>query len=107
MRDFAPFMEMRPRFIPGFTHTLEGGGEFISFDIWEWEEGPPLIATQNLFIISGRQNDYTTSKHQVVFRPLSTDEVKVVLLEAGFEEISDQPDRSERVLVARKPLGAT
>jgi hypothetical protein len=45
-------------------------------------------------------------KRQVVFRPLSTDEVKVVLLEVGFEEITDQPDRSERVLVARKPLGA-
>jgi hypothetical protein len=38
-----------------------------------------------------------------MFRPLSTDEVKVVLLETGFEDVTDQPDRSERVLVARKP----
>ncbi len=106
MRDFGPFMETRPRFIPSFAHTLEDSSEFITFDIWEWEEGPPVIATQNLYIVQGKGEDYQTIKRQVVFRPLSTDEVKVVLLEAGFEEITDQPDRSERVLVARKPLGA-
>lgn len=106
MRDFGPFMEDRPRFIPGFTHELDDGREFITFDIWDWQEGPPVIATQNLFIVQGQDNDYTTIKRQVTFRPLSTDEVKVVLLEAGFEDITDQPDRTERVLVARKPLGA-
>ncbi|MBZ0299214.1 MAG: class I SAM-dependent methyltransferase [Anaerolineae bacterium] len=106
MRDFAPFMEARPRFIPGFTHDFEDGSEFITFDIWEWQDGPPVIATQNLYIVEGKGNKHTAMKRQVIFRPLSTDEVKVVLLEAGFEEITDQPDRSERVLVARKPLGA-
>jgi hypothetical protein len=30
--------------------------------------------------------------------------VKVVLLDIGFEEIADTVDRSERILVARKPL---
>jgi hypothetical protein len=64
-----------------------------------------MIATQNLFIVKGKSPHYQTIKRQVVYRPLSTDEVKVALLEAGFEEISDQPDRTERVLVARKPLG--
>jgi glycine/sarcosine N-methyltransferase len=106
MRDFAPFMEARPRFIPGLVHELEDNREFITFDIWEWEDGPPVIATQKLFIVQGEENRYTTHKYQVIFRPLSTDEVKVVLLEAGFEDISDQAERSERVLVARKPLGA-
>lgn len=105
MRDFGPFMEDRPRFIPGFTHELEDGSEFITFDLWEWREGPPVIATQNLFIVKGRDQAYETIKRQVIFRPLSTDEVKVVLLEAGFEDIADQPDRTERVLIARKPLG--
>lgn len=106
MRDFGPFMEARPRFIPGFIHTLEDGSEFITFDIWEWQDGPPVIATQNLYIVRGTADHYDTIKRQVIFRPLSTDEVKVVLLEAGFEDITDQPDRTERVLVARKPLGA-
>ncbi|MBZ0295058.1 MAG: hypothetical protein K8L99_21015, partial [Anaerolineae bacterium] len=103
MRDFGPFMEDRPRFIPGFTHELEDGSEFITFDLWEWQDGPPIIATQNLFIVKGKGEHYETIKRQVIFRPLSTDEVKVVLLEAGFEEIKDQPDRTERVLIARKP----
>lgn len=104
MRDFGPFMEDRPRFLPGFAHENDEGEEFITFDIWEWEEGPPVIATQNLFIVRGKENEYDTIKRQVIFRPLSTDEVKVVLLEVGFEDITDQPDRWERVLVARKPL---
>lgn len=106
MRDFGPFMEDRPRFLPGFVHELEDGSEFISFDLWEWKEGPPVIATQNLYIVRGRGDEYETIKRQVIFRPLSTDEVKVVLLEVGFEEITDQPDKSERVLVARKPTAA-
>jgi SAM-dependent methyltransferase len=106
MRDFAPFMQDRPRFIPGFAHTLEGGEEFISFDIWEWHDGPPVIATQNLYIITGHPSRLQTVKHQVMYRPLSTDEVKVVLLETGFEDVIDQPNRTERVLVARKPSGS-
>lgn len=104
MRDFGPFMEDRPRFLPGFIHNFEDGGEFITFETWEWEDGPPVIATRNLFIVKGKGGNYDAIKRSVVFRPLSTDEVKVVLLEVGFEDIRDQADRSERVLVARKPL---
>lgn len=106
MRDFGLFIEDRPRFLPGFTHTFEDESEFITFDIWEWQDGPPVIATQNLYIVTGKDDDYATIKRQVIFRPLSTDEVKVVLLELGFNEVADQPDRSERVLVARKPIEA-
>lgn len=104
MRDFGQFMEDRPRFLPGFMHDFAEGGEFITFETWEWEDGPPVIATRNLFIVKGKGEQYDAIKRCVVFRPLSTDEVKVVLLEIGFEEILDQPDRAERVLVARKPL---
>lgn len=107
MRDFGPFMEDRPRFIPGFAHD-EGESEFITFDLWEWEDGPPVIATQSLYIVQGSsKSGYSTIKRQVSYRPLSTDEVKVVLLEVGFEDITDQPDRTEQVLVARKPLSAS
>lgn len=107
MRDFGPFMEARPRFIPGFIHEPDEGGEIITFDVWEWEDGPPILATQNLFIVTGRGLNYQAIKRRVMFRPLTTDEVKVVLMEAGFEDVTDQPDRAERVLVARKPLTAT
>lgn len=103
MRDFGPFLEDRPRFIPGLVNRLDDGTDFITFDIWEWRDGPPMLARQNLFIVTGRGKNYNVIKRRVVFRPLSTDEVKVVLLETGFENVTDQPDRSERVLVARKP----
>jgi len=103
MRDFGPFMEDRPRFIPGFIHERDDGGEFITFDTWEWHDGPPVIATQNLFIVQGKGDHYDTIRRQVRYRPLSTDEVKVVLLETGFSTVTDQPDRAERVLIARKP----
>lgn len=105
MRDFGPFMEDRPRFIPGFINTDDDDSEFITFEVWEWEDGPPVIATQNLFIVKGKGKDYKAMKRYVTFRPLSTDEVKVVLMEVGFEDINDQPERTDRVLVARKPLG--
>lgn len=106
MRDFGLLVEGRPRFLPGFAHTFEDGSEFITFDLWEWEDGPPIIATQNLYIVHGKDDDYRTMKRQVIFRPLSTDEVKVVLLELGFQKVANQPDRSEQVLVARKPIEA-
>jgi len=108
MRDFEPFMQDRPEFIPGFAHKDdEDNSEFITFDLWEWYDGPPVIATQNLYIVQGTERGgFKTVKRRVQYRPLSTDEVKVVLLELGFEEVSDQPDRAERVLVARKPLTA-
>lgn len=105
MRDFEPFMEHRPRFIPGFDHRDDDDNEFITFDIWEWEDGPPIIAIQNLFMIRGKGDRYETIKRKVTFRPLSTDEVQVVLLEVGYEDIVQHPDRREEVLVARKPLG--
>ncbi len=105
MRDFGPFMENRPRFIPGFIHELEDNKEFITFETWEWEDGPPVIATQNLYIIQGTPPDrYDTVRRKVMYRPLSVDEVRVVLSELGFEDIMDQPDRAEQVLVVRKPL---
>lgn len=106
MRDFGPFMEDRPRFIPGFINNDEDDAEFITFDVWEWQEGPPVIATQNLYIVKGKDKDYRAMKRQVQYRPLSTDEVKVVLAEVGFEEPQDKADRTERVLVTRKPISA-
>ncbi len=103
MRDFGPFMEARPRFLPGFVHDLDDDKEFITFDLWEWEDGPPVIAKQNLFIVHGGGKRYDTIKRWVNYRPLSTDEVKVVLLEVGFVDIEDKAERTDRVLIARRP----
>lgn len=103
MRDFGQFMIDRPRFLPGLIHRLDDGRDFITFDVWEWRDGPPILARQNLFIVQGRGRRYDTIRRRVLFRPLSTDEVKVVLLEVGFEAPTDQFDRGERLLIARRP----
>lgn len=104
MRDFDPFMQHRPRFLPGFDHEQDDGSEFITFEIWEWEDGPPMIATQNLYMVQGQPDALQTIKRTVRYRPLSVDEVKVVLLELKFEDLDEYPDRWEQVLYARKPL---
>lgn len=106
MRDFDPFMEHRPRFLPGFDHKDDDDNEFITFEIWEYEEGPPMIATQNLYMVKGKAPKLETIKHTVSFRPLSLDEAKVVLLELGFEDFVEYPDRWEQVVHVRKPLSA-
>ncbi len=105
MRDFGPFMEARPRFIPGFVHQVGEKGEVITFDIWEWDDGPPLIAKQKMYIVQSEDGKrYNTRKRWVNFRPLSTDEVKVVLLEAGFTNYEDKAERTDRVIITRRPL---
>jgi glycine/sarcosine N-methyltransferase len=103
MRDFDWLLEHRPRFLPGVAHTDPDGEEFITFDLWEWNEGPPIIASQNLYIVRGRAPQYTTIRRTVNFRPLSQDELQVVLLEAGFHLERTLTERGEQVLVARKP----
>jgi glycine/sarcosine N-methyltransferase len=104
LRDFEMMLTHRPRFLPGFDHQDDNDSEFITFDIWEWQDGPPVIATQNLFMIRGDGDNYQTIKRTVQFRPLSTDEIKVVLLEQKFEDIDQTSDRWEQIITARKPL---
>lgn len=106
MRDFDYFLEHRPTFLPGFHHISEDGEEFITYEIWEWRDGPPITTTQNLYITQGMSHDLRTIKRSVMFRPLSIEEVRVVLSELSFEDVSEFPDRWEQVLVARRPLGS-
>ncbi len=104
IQDFEPFLEDRPRFIPGRVHEPElDGPQVITFDIWDWDDGPPLTVTVNSFIVSGRETTYRTVKRPVVVRALTATEVQVALLEAGFEDIEIIRDRLELVMIARKP----
>lgn len=105
MRDFDQMRAHRPNFLPGLSH-IEEENEFITYEIWEWRDGPPMVATQNLYITHGHPNALKTIKRTTSFRPLSIEEVRVVLSELGYEEVSEQPDRWEQVLVARRPLGS-
>lgn len=106
IKDFSRFAEHRPSFLPGIAHIEDDGTEFITFERWEWQEGPPLIATQHLYITQGRAPHLQTTKQSISYRPLSTDEVKVVLAELGYEEVVEQFDRTEQLVIARRPLGS-
>ena len=60
MRDFAPFMEDRPRFIPGLSHEDENGYQFITFDLWDWRDGPPVPVGRR----RGRHRDDVPRAHR-------------------------------------------
>jgi glycine/sarcosine N-methyltransferase len=102
MRDFEPLIEDRPRFLPGQVHDLPGE-QVITFDIWDWDDGPPITVTFNRFIVRGSGQTYRVTKHPVVFRALTADEVEVVMLEVGLENIRAERDRWELIMTATKP----
>jgi len=102
MRDFEPLLEDRPRFWPGRVH--DGPDEqVITFDIWDWNDGPPITVTFNHFIVRGDGTTYKATRHPVVFRALTAAEVEVVMLEVGFENIQSHRDRWELLITATKP----
>lgn len=105
MLDFEPLLEERPRFMPGRVHdpAANEGERIVVFEVWDWDEGPPRIVTKNKFIVRGEGENYATRIYPVKCRPLTVEEVQVVLLEAGFVDIEIIHDRSELVMIATKP----
>lgn len=105
MLDFEPLLEERPRFMPGRVHdpVANQGERIVVFEVWDWDDGPPRIVTKNKFIVRGESDSYTTKVYPVKCRPLTAEEVQVVLLEAGFVDIEIIHDRSELVMIATKP----
>lgn len=104
-QDFEPFVEDRPRFFPGRVHDpeLKQDPQVITFDIWDWDDGPPLTVTVNSFIVSGRGEAYRAVRRPVVYRALTVVEAQVALLEAHFTDIKNIRDRLEVVMIATKP----
>ncbi len=102
MRDFEPLLEDRPRFIPGRVHD-EPGEQIITFEIWDWDDGPPITVTFNSFVVRGSGTTYRATRHPVVFRALTAEEVEVVISEVGFENFQAHRDRWELVMTATKP----
>ncbi|MCD4684777.1 MAG: hypothetical protein K8S97_02430 [Anaerolineae bacterium] len=102
MRDFEPLLEDRPRFWPGRVHD-EPEEQIITFDVWDWDDGPPLTVTLNSFIVRGQGEAYRVTKRPVVFRALTAEEVEIVLSELGFENFQAQRDRWELLMTATKP----
>lgn len=102
MRDFELLLEDRPRFWPGRVHD-DPQEQIITFDIWDWDDGPPVTVTVNSFIVRGQNDAYQVTKRPVVFRALTPDEVEVVMSEVGFEHFEAQRDRWELLMTATRP----
>ncbi len=102
MRDFELLLEDRPRFVPGRVHD-EPQEQVITFDIWDWDDGPPITVTHNSFIVRGNGVSYRVARHPVRLRALTTAEVEVVMSEVGFTDIRLQRDRWEVVMTAVRP----
>jgi glycine/sarcosine N-methyltransferase len=102
MRDFEPLLADRPRFWPGCIHD-DPNEQIITFDVWDWDDGPPVTVTFNSFIVRGSGEQYQVTKHPVVFRALTAEEVEVVISEVGFEDFRVERDRWELLLMAVKP----
>lgn len=104
MQDFEPFVEDRPRFIPiGVEDDDEEAPQQVKFQVWDWEDGPPLMVKINHFLVTGRGMDYLTYKREERCRAITAVEMQVGLLEAGFEKIEIIRDRLEVVMIATKP----
>jgi SAM-dependent methyltransferase len=102
MRDFEPLLEDRPRFWPGRIHDGPDQ-QIITFDVWDWEDGPPVTVTFNRFVVRGSGKAYQATKHPVVFRALTAAEIEVVMLEAGFDHIQAEHDRWELLMIGIRP----
>ncbi|HVO41576.1 MAG TPA: methyltransferase domain-containing protein [Aggregatilineales bacterium] len=103
IRNIELMLEDRPRFVPRHVHVHdETHEENILFDVWDWDDGPPVTVTFNTFIVSGKGSDYTASKYSVTYRALTRAELEGALTQAGFDEIAVSEDRWELVITARK-----
>jgi len=102
MRDFEPLLEDRPRFWPGRIHD-EAEEQVITFDVWDWDDGPPVTVTFNSFVVRGSGTTYQVSKRPVLFRALTAEELEIVISEVGFEDFQAQRDRWELLMTATKP----
>ncbi len=102
MRDFDFLLEDRPRFIPRQLHTDDPERDVILFDVWDWDDGPPVTVTFNTFIVTGRGEQYGVSKHPVMYRALRREELETMLAKAGFVDVACEADGWELLFTARK-----
>lgn len=105
MRDFEHLIQERPRLMPGQVHEPEDnqGERIITYEVWDWSDTSPLTVTINHFITRGEGKAYQTACYPIQQRALTPDEVEVVLMEAGFEDVRRTYDRSELIMICRKP----
>jgi len=103
MRDYDFLLEDRPRFVPRHVHTDDPNQDYILFDVWDWDDGPPVTVTFNTFIVNGKGDNYSVTKHPVMYRALRREELERMLTEVGFVGLKAETQLWELVITARKP----
>ncbi len=101
IRDFDILLEDRPRFVPSQFHD-DPNEQHILFDIWDWDDGPPVIVTFNKFLVSGIGEDYRVQKKSVRYRALRRAELEALLIATGFTDITVGQQQWELVFTATK-----
>ncbi len=101
IRDFDLLLEDRPRLIPGQFHD-DPDEQNILFDIWDWDDGPPVTVTFNKFLVSGQGDDYRVQKHSVRYRALRRDELEAMLTDVGFTDLKMERQHWELVFTATR-----
>ncbi len=102
MRDFDFMLEDRPRFVPRHAHMDDPNEENILFDVWDWDDGPPITVTFNTFVVTGKGLDYRVNKYPVTYRALRREELESMLTEVGFVGLKAETQVWEIVFTATK-----
>jgi glycine/sarcosine N-methyltransferase len=103
MRDFDFMLEDRPRFVPRHAHTDDPSEDNILFDVWDWDDGPPVTVTFNTFIVTGKGEQYSVNKYPVTYRALRREELQNLMAEVGFVDMKAETQLWEMIITARKP----
>ncbi len=102
MRDFDFMLEDRPTFVPRHIHTEDPNEDKILFDVWDWDDGPPITVTFNTFIVSGKGSDYRVTKYPVTYRALRREELESMLADVGFVDVKVETQLWEMIFTATK-----
>ncbi len=102
LRDFDFLLEDRAHFVPRHAHTDDPSEDNILFDIWDWDDGPPITVTFNTFIVTGKGSNYRVTKYPVIYRALRRQELETMLTDAGFTDLKGETQLWELVITATK-----
>jgi SAM-dependent methyltransferase len=101
IRDYDAILEDRLRFVPGQFHD-DPSQRDIFFDIWDYDDGPPVVITFHKFRVFGSGEDYQVVKNSVKYRALLRSELEAMLTEAGFTDIKVETQMWELLFTATR-----
>lgn len=86
IRDYDQLIIDRPKFMS--SNVFDGEKERrIVFQVWDWQDNTDIY-TVNQFIVKGNEDDWITSKRSTLYRAISKKELRDVLEEDGFSNVT-------------------